>query len=236
MIETHFAEEMEKLAWRGVYYHGTSPAAEKAILEKGFEASRGGTGGATSLVESVVGPNALTDKFRRSSEGRVALSRSKTLASLYAMAQSPEARARVGASVRNPTALGRLRGLASSIRNELPNAQPLEVRGIDEAKLRRDPGHFLLAVHHKGDIPASAVQKSTRGTGLLERLLPSRHPAHTAETSTSATRMTPTSNTLGPSEKEERGRQAAAQARDEQRLSASKKRTEQMLERQRLSR
>jgi len=223
MVEIHFASEMEKLAWRGVYYHGTSPAAEKAILKKGFEASRGGTGGATSLAESVVGPNALTDKFRRSSEGRVALSRSKTLASLYAMAQSPEARARIKASVRNPTALGRLRGLVSSVRNELPNAQPLEVRGLDEAKLRRDPDHFLLAVQHKGDIPAASVQKSVKGTGLLERFLPNRHPVNATET--------PTGSTRGPSEKEERGRQAAAQAWGEQRLSASKKRTEQMLER-----
>lgn len=170
---------LQKHAWFGTYYHGTTPQAEQSILQEGLQARRGGTGGAISALEEALGKNPFSEKFRGESAGKVTLSRSKALAKLY------------GTGLSNKELLGRMfnratgesggalsptawRGHGRDLRNVLRayvEHQPIQVQGRG-LPLTRDPSHALTAVHSAQDIPLSRIQKAKPSvTGRVLRTL-----------------------------------------------------------------
>ena len=179
-----FFSELEKLAWGGTYYHGTSPTAEKSILQQGLKTSYGGTGttaGADRINTASGGKmSPIVNNFKKNTQGQVTMSRSKTLAKVYGAVNDPKAQrnlinsaASLRSQLRSPgSPVEKLKAMADAgrtVANEIQKQQPLEIAGKGLSGLRRDPDHLLLGVQSSKNIAPSLIKKSLPGTGLLER-------------------------------------------------------------------
>lgn len=147
--------ERVKYAWFGTYYHGTTPEAEKSILQEGFRPELGGKGSGASqelanIGERVFGLPSAGNWATQQTAGKTTLSRSKWLAKMYG-------------GWLDPTTLEASGGLPGKIRAGLRNIithQPLEVSGLAGHRLTIDPGEPVLAVQTTKKIPANLVRKS----------------------------------------------------------------------------
>jgi hypothetical protein len=162
-----FADELQKIAWFGTYYHGTSPAAEKAVLREGLKASKGGVGGATQAAERATREfglsqfQPLVEGFKKETAGRVSMSRSKALAKIYGMSLTPEIKRKVlAASKEGKTRAERVRSALKAVGRAYTAYQPLEISGKGLTGLRRDPSHYLLGVQTQKDVPAQMIRKA----------------------------------------------------------------------------
>lgn len=162
-----FFDELEKIAWFGTYYHGTSPSAEKSILREGLKTRHGGTG-AASLLGDIQPDNPSLGKFEKETKGKIALSRSKTLAKIYGGAQDPkliegllEAKKGVqkGARGRSVRELLTARPGVKKALQAFSGNVPLEISGKELKGLKRDPSHFFLGVQSAKDIPPELITK-----------------------------------------------------------------------------
>lgn len=168
-----FVDELEKIAWFGTYYHGTSPKAEKSILREGLKASYGGKGGGAvqTLVEKIVGKHPVIQKFQKETAGKVSVSRSKLLSKIYGLVGH---RKEVTRAMMKAKLLGR-KAIAQEALKQLVMHQPLEVSG-KALKMTRDPSHFFFGVQTSKDIPASLIRKAepSRLGRLLTKVLTRR--------------------------------------------------------------
>lgn len=170
-LEKTSTHEQTKLGWGGTYYHGTSPTAEESIMREGLRAHRGAQGGASSVVERVLGENPITDKFKRETAGRVTMARSKTLAKIYGTLTHPDTlsdiRGMYTPPITQPRSLGDVvtnarAGLGHQRRllQRFVGYQPLQVAGQALPNLTRDPSHRLLAVQTTQDVAPSLITKT----------------------------------------------------------------------------
>ncbi len=168
---TAFQDELEKIAWLGTYYHGTSPTAEKSILEGGLKASLGskGEGAVEQLAKAWGRQHPVVKKFRKETAGKVTMSRSKTLAKIYGLVGH---RKEVGKALREARRGGG-KAVAQEGLRQLLQHQPLEISGKSLKGLKRDPSHFFLAVQTPKDVPASMIRKAKPSTAgkMLMRVL-----------------------------------------------------------------
>ena len=140
----------EKTAWGGTYYHGAPTKAEESILQMGLQANRGGTG-ASEAIKQMMGTAA--QPWQEASKGNVSMSRSKTLARIYGIAQD---RDRQNEMIRAFKSKGPV-GLAQ----QALNYQPLQIAGETLSGLRMDPHHRMLAVQRAADVPANLISRAS---------------------------------------------------------------------------
>jgi len=153
-----FVDELEKISWFGTYYHGTSPEAEKSILQEGLKASHGGKGGATEALGKAFPGNPFLERFQKETAGKVTMSRSKLLAKTYGLSGH---RNRIAKELALAYKSGGEKAVVKGLLKELVGHQPLEIAGKSLKGLTRDPSHFFLGVQSAKDIPASLVSKAT---------------------------------------------------------------------------
>ena len=172
-----FQDELEKIAWGGTYYHGTSPKVEKRVLQEGLKASKGGSG-STAIADSIrksldMPPVPAIEKWKKDTKGRVTMSRSKTVAKMFGLFNDPKAQRRMARDILSASKQPTVRQRAEMLKvipRELMNHQPLEIQGKNLKGLHRDPGMKLLAVMSKKDIPAELVRKSSPRGGVRKVL------------------------------------------------------------------
>ncbi len=162
-----------KESWFGTYYHGTSPASEKAILREGLKANKGGSGAARAFSEIAVLPE-MANKFNKETAGKVSLSRSKLLSKIYGGMLTPDGpglfeSADRGAPGMKDYAKRKIKSIAAH--------QPFEVSKLKNVPLVRDPSHLLLGVQTTHDVPTKMLRKSKPNIigrnviNILKRLL-----------------------------------------------------------------
>jgi hypothetical protein len=178
-----FAAELEKIAWGGKYYHGTSPSAEKSIASEGLKAARGGETmkdlSTTYLFRGDMKGKDIADKFVKDTKDRVTMSRSKILAKTYGVAKTEQETGSISAKMREARMktiipgdskprrfadrfLRKGKGLLVGAREavkQLVEHQPLEIDGRG-LHLTPDSGHRLLGVQHKGDVVPKLIRKA----------------------------------------------------------------------------
>jgi len=170
--------ELEKIAWRGTYYHGAPSAVEEKILREGLLASKGGTGAVQAAGDLIGHDNPITKQFKKNTKQQVTMSRSRNLARIYGTALDPKRRRNIIAALQSgsrskpgkKSILGILEGARKGWKT-FQGYQPLAVEGRG-LTLRRDPDHLLLGVQSNKDIPSSRVSRSTpRAPGWLSKAL-----------------------------------------------------------------
>lgn len=176
-----FRDELEKIAWFGTFYHGSSPANEESISREGLKASKGGTSvGATGALEKALGVPPI-DKYRKNSKGAVHMERSRTNAKMYGMLhrlpdvmrgakeeiqKSPPVPEGASKLTKIRKGLGRVARGAKHVAKEYLNYNPIAVQGKGlKTKIDWDSG---TGVKHFGDIPVSRVSRSK--PGILNRV------------------------------------------------------------------
>ncbi len=172
-----FFDEFEKLAWRGTYYHGATPAAEKSILSTGLKASMGGKGaGAVAGIETgfkhlgvETADNPLLQKIKGHTKGKATMSRSKLLSKVYGGVRNPEMHREVEKAVRDRKPF---QAVKRAIRG-VAEHQPLQIAGKGLKGLTRDPNHPLVGVMRGSDIPSKLISraKPSRIGNVVRKLL-----------------------------------------------------------------
>jgi hypothetical protein len=162
---------MNKVAWFGTYYHGTSPEAQKKILREGLRADMGGAAhGATAKLMASGTPQAK-GLLEKAVKGKVTMSKSRLLAKAYGMVGDPKPvrTARESLAKSKP---GAIRGLLKDYVRSFVHNRPVQIRGKG-IKLTTDPFMPGVAVQSAKNIPAHRLftSKPTRLGNLVRKVI-----------------------------------------------------------------